>query len=129
MLSFLKRDIDKKMGLLIEQHQRLSSDALKAQDFALGFQRLLDEANRKLTYIKVQIDKMEIPDPPRPKERLLRLPEVMEQTGLNRNKIYSAKDFPSPIKIGARTSAWVESEVQEWIYEQIQKQSVAGRKK
>ena len=48
-------------------------------------------------------------------ERLLRLPEVISQTGLNRNSIYQIEDFPKPIKIGARATAWVQSEVQDWI--------------
>ena len=128
-MDFLKRDIGKKMERLIEQHQQLASESLKAQDFARGLQRLLDEANKKLTYVKVQIDKMEIPAPARRKERLLRLPEVMEQTGLNRNKVYTTKDFPRAIKIGERTSAWAESEVQEWIYSLIEKQRAERRKR
>jgi prophage regulatory protein len=52
-------------------------------------------------------------------ERLLRLPEVISQTGLNRNSIYQIEDFPKPIKIGARATAWVQSEVQEWIKTRI----------
>ena len=52
-------------------------------------------------------------------ERLLRLPEVISQTGLNRNSIYQIEDFPKPMKIGARATAWVQSEVQEWIKTRI----------
>ena len=52
-------------------------------------------------------------------ERLLRLPEVISQTGLNRNSVYQIEDFPKPIKIGARATAWVQSEVQEWIKTRI----------
>ena len=48
-------------------------------------------------------------------EQLLRLPEVKAITGLNRNQIYSLKGFPRPVKISARSSAWVQSEVQQWI--------------
>ena len=55
-------------------------------------------------------------------ERLLRLPEVISQTGLNRNSIYQIEDFPKPIKIGARATAWVQSEVQEWIKTRISQQ-------
>ena len=55
-------------------------------------------------------------------ERLLRLPEVISQTGLNRNSIYQIEDFPKPIKIGARATAWVQSEVQEWIKKRISQQ-------
>jgi prophage regulatory protein len=55
-------------------------------------------------------------------ERLLRLPEVISQTGLNRNSIYQIEDFPRPIKIGARASAWVQSEIQLWIKSTVEKQ-------
>ena len=55
-------------------------------------------------------------------ERLLRLPEVISQTGLNRNSIYQIKDFPKPVKIGARATAWVQSEIQLWIRSTIDKQ-------
>ena len=55
-------------------------------------------------------------------ERLLRLPEVISQTGLNRNSIYQIEDFPKPIKIGARATAWVQSEVQDWIKTRISQQ-------
>ena len=55
-------------------------------------------------------------------ERLLRLPEVISQTGLNRNSIYQIEDFPKPVKIGARATAWVQSEVQDWIKTRISQQ-------
>lgn len=54
-------------------------------------------------------------------ERLLRLPEVISQTGLNRNSVYQIEDFPKPIKISARATAWLESEIQEWIRSRIVK--------
>ena len=55
-------------------------------------------------------------------ERLLRLPEVISQTGLNRNSIYQIEGFPKPVKIGARATAWVQSEIQLWIKSTIDKQ-------
>ena len=55
-------------------------------------------------------------------ERLIRLPEVQKMTGLNRNLVYEIEDFPRPIKISTRCSAWVESEVQTWIHSQIERQ-------
>jgi prophage regulatory protein len=51
-------------------------------------------------------------------ERLIRLPEVEAKTGLKRASIYAAAqkgNFPRPIKISARASAWRESEVAGWI--------------
>jgi len=49
---------------------------------------------------------------------LLRLPEVIKQTGLSRSSIYSfiAQDlFPKPVKLGMRAVAWRQSDVDEWI--------------
>ena len=46
--------------------------------------------------------------------RLARLPRVKELSGLQTTSIYAqAKDglFPPPIKLTARASAWVESEI------------------
>ena len=50
--------------------------------------------------------------------RLLRLPEVSAKTGLPRSSIYrKAADgtFPRIRKLGERTSAFVEAEVDAWI--------------
>ena len=52
-------------------------------------------------------------------EQLLRLPEVKAVTGLNRNQIYTLEGFPRPVKISIRSSAWVQSEVQDWIQNRI----------
>ena len=51
-------------------------------------------------------------------DRLLKRPEVEAITGLSRASIYSkmAKgDFPRPLRIGPKSVAWRESNVQEWI--------------
>lgn len=55
-------------------------------------------------------------------QNLLRLPQVKARTGLSRSCIYEAITegrFPRPVKITARASAWVESEIQKWIDERI----------
>lgn len=49
---------------------------------------------------------------------ILRLPQVQSRTGLSRSTIYAyiAKDqFPSPIKLGARSVGWVSSSIDSWI--------------
>lgn len=51
-------------------------------------------------------------------KRLIRLPEVMSKTGYGKAWIYkliSEGRFPKPVKIGIRATAFVESEVDEWI--------------
>ena len=56
------------------------------------------------------------------KTRLIRLPEVRKMTGLSRSAIYRNMDergFPLSIKLGPQTIAWVESEVQDWINQQV----------
>lgn len=53
---------------------------------------------------------------------LERLPQVRTRTGLSRSEIYrriAAGDFPKPIKLGPRASAWPEHEVTAWIAARI----------
>ena len=55
--------------------------------------------------------------------RFLRLPEVLERTGLSRSTIYVRLDqglFPRPVSLGARAVGWIESEVDEWIRQRIE---------
>ena len=54
-------------------------------------------------------------------DRILRMPQVVKMVGLCRASIYNKmRDgaFPRPVKLG-RLSGWLESEVQDWIREQI----------
>ncbi|WP_337261240.1 MULTISPECIES: helix-turn-helix transcriptional regulator [unclassified Serratia (in: enterobacteria)] len=53
---------------------------------------------------------------------LIRLSEVQRRTGYSKAWIYrliSQKRFPSAVKIGTRSIAFVESEVSEWINQRI----------
>lgn len=57
--------------------------------------------------------------------RLLRLSEVMHRTGLRRSTLYAlvaSGEFPKPIKLAERASAWVETEVETWIQDKITSQ-------
>ena len=57
-------------------------------------------------------------------KRLIRLPEVKQMTGLGKTSIYrkiNAKTFPKQIPIGANLVVWLESDVQKWMQEQIDK--------
>jgi prophage regulatory protein len=52
----------------------------------------------------------------------LRLPEVKTVTGLSKSSLYAlirANSFPSPVRLGPRTVAWVRSEVRHWAAERI----------
>ncbi len=56
-------------------------------------------------------------------ERLVRLGEVMRRTGLSRSAIYDGiknEEFPRPRKIGKRSVAWVESEIDVWVQARVQ---------
>lgn len=56
--------------------------------------------------------------------KLLKLKTVTEITGISRSYIYALaqkNEFPKPVKLTERSSAWVESEVQEWIESRIAK--------
>jgi prophage regulatory protein len=48
---------------------------------------------------------------------LERLPQVKARTGLSRSELYrrmAAGDFPQPVKLGMRASAWPAHEVSAW---------------
>lgn len=54
--------------------------------------------------------------------KLLRLMQVMDCTGLARSTIYKLMDeksFPKQVSLGARSVAWVENEVQDWIKDKV----------
>ena len=54
--------------------------------------------------------------------RFLRMRDVMAVTGLSRPSVYrfiKKGDFPQPVKLGELTSAWIESEIQEWCKKKI----------
>ena len=50
--------------------------------------------------------------------KMLRLPSVIELTGLSRSSIYlrmKKNDFPQSISLGDRAVAWLESDVEQWL--------------
>lgn len=49
---------------------------------------------------------------------MLRLPQVLERTGLSRSTTYAMISdgvFPKPIKLGKRAVGWIESDIAEWL--------------
>jgi len=53
---------------------------------------------------------------------IMRLPAVMARTGLSRSTIYlriSKGCFPRSISLGGRAVGWIETEVNEWVAQQI----------
>jgi prophage regulatory protein len=54
--------------------------------------------------------------------RLIKLTEVMAQTGLGRSSVYKfmkEERFPQSVSTGDRGVKWVEEEIQEWIIDKI----------
>ena len=65
-------------------------------------------------------------------QALMRLKNVLSVTGLKRSSLYAqvaVGKFPRPIKIGPRSAAWIESEIDAWIGEQIKQTRAAGKEK
>ena len=55
--------------------------------------------------------------------RLLKLPEVSRLTGVPRSSVYwrvSKGEFPRPLKIGERSSAWNSDEIEAWIRAKVE---------
>lgn len=49
--------------------------------------------------------------------RIYRLPQVIELTGLSRSYIYLAigkNEFPKPIKLGRRAIGWPQKSIDDW---------------
>ena len=52
-------------------------------------------------------------------KRVLRLPAVMERTGLSKASIHrlaNANDFPAAIRLACRAVGWPADRIDEWIY-------------
>lgn len=50
--------------------------------------------------------------------RILRLPEVIDKTGLSRSSVYlrmSQGQFPKSVSLGYRAVEWLEADVEEWL--------------
>ena len=62
--------------------------------------------------------------------KLLKAQAVADLTSMSRSHLHRiARDgkFPKPIKIGENRSAWLESDVQEWISECLRKHHAGGK--
>ena len=55
-------------------------------------------------------------------QNLIRLPEVERRVGVSGREIYrrvSAGNFPRPVKIGTRSIAWIEAEIDAYVETKI----------
>lgn len=56
------------------------------------------------------------------RDRFLRLPEVIRVAGLSRSTIYALMkkgEFPKGVQLSARSVAWSESQVLQWVQDRI----------
>jgi predicted DNA-binding transcriptional regulator AlpA len=56
--------------------------------------------------------------PHTPALRFIRLDEVLSMCGKSRSSVYELikkGEFPAPVKLRGRSSAWINSEIQEWL--------------
>ena len=54
--------------------------------------------------------------------KFLRLTEVKFRVGLAESTLYAKvarKEFPAPVKIGPRASAWLEEEIEKWMADRV----------
>ena len=54
--------------------------------------------------------------------KLIRLPEVLNRTGISRSLVYKLikeDKFPKQVNTSPRTSGWLEHEIDEWIEERV----------
>jgi prophage regulatory protein len=58
-------------------------------------------------------------------KRLLRLPEVLNRTGLSRSTLYADSSFPKSVKVGQRAVAWDEDEINAWIEARLEAREAA----
>lgn len=70
--------------------------------------------------------------------RLLRINDVLKICGLSRATLYreiALHDFPAPLRISARSVAWLQDEVMQWVESRIklraadQQNDAGGRRK
>lgn len=60
--------------------------------------------------------------------KILRLPKVIDRSGLSKASIYRAEAigrFPKRIALGANSVGWLESEIDEWIKARAAEREVA----
>ncbi len=59
--------------------------------------------------------------------RLLRMTEVLELIPLSRSHLYrmiADGEFPRQVQLGARSVAWIESEIHQWMTDRIDQRDI-----
>ena len=58
---------------------------------------------------------------------LMKLKDVMHTTGLARSTVYkyiSDGNFPKPVSLGERNVAWLQSEIEDWIWDKVEQRDL-----
>lgn len=61
-------------------------------------------------------------------DKFLKIDRVIEVTGMSKSSVYAgvaAGTFPKPVKTGAKSSVWVESEIAAWQADRVAKRDGA----
>jgi prophage regulatory protein len=109
------RDWDKLIVLLQQLETLVSADGGPADLEHL--RRQLKAALRAENFSEQVLEKRQTGEP---RDRLLRLPDVIERVGLKKSAIYDKirrNEFPKPVAISKRARAWHASKVARWIAE------------
>jgi prophage regulatory protein len=64
--------------------------------------------------------------------RLIKLKEVIQKTSLGHSSIYkfiSEGTFPKQVSLGAKSVAWLESEIDDWIMEKVSERTCSNNEK
>lgn len=80
---------------------------------------MVDELTQALAAKTVALEKTRL--------SVLRLKEVIRRTGLGRSTIYSMEDFPRSIRLSDRAVGWLESEIEDWIRQRVDRSRDRGR--
>jgi prophage regulatory protein len=62
--------------------------------------------------------------------KIIRLPQVINCTGLARSTIYkkiAENSFPAQLPLGAKSVGWLEADIQNWITQQITRSSITNQ--
>jgi prophage regulatory protein len=77
---------------------------------------------KSIAFVPLSIRGINLYQTVKPHEIMVRLPAVLEITGLAKSTLYKKMadgQFPRSVKIGPRACAWIWSEINGWVADQI----------
>jgi len=98
---------------LLQRHIDVFKSQLTKRDIS-------EQTRARIPELALTID--QVPNNSKQPNDFIRMKEVMQMTGLSKSSIYvqrNSGDFPSQIQLGARSVAWVRSDVEAWISDKV----------